>query len=97
MADTPKEKIIPEEKPSAPSTVKEETTSVRELPARFADASHFKGYASKREHICYRTSSSTYGSIAPAPIDLPNRWHGKRGEFSRAHSGRFYRNKTLNV
>ncbi|KAM9475052.1 piercer of microtubule wall 2 protein [Clarias gariepinus] len=51
------------------------------LPKRFNNPDHFKGY-SKKSHPLYQTTNQLYGSKKPTVHEMPTSFHGSRSKFS---------------
>mmetsp|Transcript_24614 Transcript_24614/g.62309 ORF Transcript_24614/g.62309 Transcript_24614/m.62309 type:complete len:235 (-) Transcript_24614:246-950(-) len=64
------------------------------LPERFKDAESFQ-IKKKEQHPLYETSNNSYGGKAPTGMDLPLRWHGREGDFTKTFLGGQFKDNGL--
>lgn len=70
----------------------------RPLPFRFRDADAWNSSKNKpKQHPCYVTTQNVSFGKAPTIADMPQRWHGVRGEFTSKFTGGNYADSGLVV
>jgi len=53
------------------------------VPGRFQQVVGFHDYSVTSQHPCYTTSSRDLGKKKPQVVDMPLRWHGAAGHFTK--------------
>ena len=53
------------------------------MPGRFTNHENFHDYGVKEQHPCYLTTAHDFGRKRPQIVDMPVRWHGAAGQFTK--------------
>lgn len=68
----------------------------RPIPARFKNAQGWK-HQPLKQHAVFQTSNNVYGAKKPSQQEMPLKWNGIRGEFTKTFGGGRYRDTSFNT
>ena len=68
----------------------------RPIPVRFKNAEGWK-HQPLKQHAVFQTSNNVYGAKKPSQQEMPLKWNGIRGEFTKTFGGGRYRDTSFNT
>ena len=70
--------------PEQPELIRDPFGNTNYVPERFVGEQRVT-HKAKAQHPCYTTSAHELGIKAPSQVDMPVKWRGKEGTFTRGY------------